>query len=86
MNFKLNFFFQLKETKGFCFFKVDEKNNVGQCPACSFVFCTKCDKLYHGVSRCHGEEEEEEKKKEGREGQAMADGEQSKGIFVGSFN
>ncbi len=41
----------------------------GECPACGFVFCTKCERTFHGPTHCdsHGQLASEEKVDEGPE-------------------
>ena len=31
---------------------VDEKESMGSCPLCRYVFCTFCKMVYHGISPC----------------------------------
>ena len=30
---------------------------IGQCPACGFAFCTRCEATYHGSTECHPEKD-----------------------------
>ena len=32
--------------------QVSEGDNLGQCPACGFAFCTRCETTYHGPTDC----------------------------------
>ncbi len=32
--------------------QVREAERCGQCPACGFVFCTQCERTFHGPTRC----------------------------------
>ena len=39
--------------------QVSEGDNLGQCPACGFAFCTRCDSTYHGPTDCKQDQEDD---------------------------
>ena len=38
--------------------QVSEGDNLGQCPACGFAFCTRCETTYHGPTDCKQDQDD----------------------------
>ena len=56
--------------------KVSEGDNLGQCPACGFAFCTRCETTYHGPTDCQTDKDDNpdnQEKSEEQNGRDLAE-------------